>query len=488
MRLSLTLLVASLGVAQAADISDLTSFLYQTAKTILPPLKDIAQQIYVNPELGLEEQAAHDEIVKHFSGVDGWQVTPGAYGLPTAFIAVFEHRPTSFKDSLPAIGFLAEYDALNEVGHACGHHLIAYNGISAASLAAKALVHFNVPGKIILVGTPDEENAAGKFKLNNAGAFDGSDVWLMAHPTSANAIQPMNARLNYFATFKGSTHSEAVAKAYDALVVVRNLSGKLPGTSSSATGIENVGRFATNVVQSFISLGVAGLDPEVSYTIFDDKDGVALNLTGPGGHASETTKGPLILSIETYKALKSTAGVSFYLPGNTSTAELDITVDMRTRYTADVPAVANAVSAALGSLPDRVSHDIKYPALEVTPYVPNLFVSLISSPAYGLGSFPFSTFAPASSDAAWAQDAVLDPTNHTLLSASKVVLHANYGVCDPAPGALCAFNHEPKFRIVSGTPYAFAQTEIVARAQADVAVQLINDPAKLQQATAIIKK
>lgn len=498
--------MAAAGAAaqSTVDLSDLPAFLKSSSSANWPTLMAIGQQIWNDPEVGLNETHAHDRIVNYLSSLSGWTVSATAYtsnGLPTAFRAEFDNTPAGFTGTLPTVGFMAEYDALVGIGHACGHNLIALNGISAATFASEALVHYNIPGRVIIVGTPDEENAAGKFKLNNLNAFADSDVWLMAHPTTTNAIQPMNARLNYFASFVGSTHSEAVATAYNAMSIVQNLTS-IPGTSSSAVSIENVGVYATNIVQTVIDFGVAGLDlatvnstvakildstyPNVTFTAATDSNGVAITMHGPGGHASDATKGPLVLSINTYNALKDTPGVSFYLPSNTSLNELDVTIDMRTRYTSDLNSVANFVSAALGTLPKSVSHDVQYPALEVDPYLGQAFINLTETADYPLGNFPFSTFAPASTDASWVQDPVLDPTTHALTSAAKAVLHANFGICPNAAGTGCAFNHEPLFKPLANTALAYSQTEIVARAEAQIAVTLLADPSEMSKAIAIL--
>lgn len=497
------LAVAKLG--RAADLANLPTFLKDASSTVLPPLKDIAVQVYHDPELGRDEQHAHDLVIEHFSAVDGWQVTPHAHGLPTAWRLEFENRPDGFDGELPAIGFMAEYDALARVGHACGHNHILLNGVTAPSLVSKALIEYDLPGRIIVLGCPDEENAAGKYALETAGAFDGSEIWLMAHPTSASAVQPMNSRLNNFFRFTGDTHQEAVKKAYEAMVIVQGLRGTLPGTASSVSNIENVGVFAVNVVQSLITLGVAGstkdevdavvssiLDdtyPGVSYVLFEDADGVGINITGPGGHASESTKGALVLSIGTFRELSGSeaSSVSFYLPGNTTSTELEITVDMRTRYTADIPAVAEFVSNAVGSLASSVSADLKYPSLEVVPYLPETFFDILATDDYGLNDWVISDFAPASSDASWVQSPELDETTHEILSVKRVVFHPNYNICGPNEGDPCAFNHEPAFVEVAGTDFSYAQTEIVARAEAQLAVELLADKNKMGDATAIIR-
>lgn len=498
-----TLVLAVAGLTRAVDLTALPSFLADASTSTFPPLKDIAVKVYHDPELGRDEQHAHDLVVEYFTGINGWEVTPHAYGMDTAWQLVFENRPDGFDGELPTVGFMAEYDALAGVGHACGHNHILLNGVTAASLATQALLEFDLPGRIIVLGCPDEENAAGKYNLDLAGAFDDASVWMMAHPTSSSAVQPMNARLNFFPRFVGDTHQEAMKKAYEAMVIVNDLSGSLPGTSSSASNIENVGVYAVNVVQSLITLGVTGatqdqvdqvvfsiLDdtyPDVSYVLFEDADGVGLNITGPGGHASETSNGALVLSIETFRNLSSDDFISFYLPGNTTSTELDITVDMRTRYTLDIPDVAEAVSNAIGSLAASVSSDLKYPALEIPPYFPNTFISLMATDDYGLTDWVVSDFAPASSDASWVQGPELDPDTHKVLSMSKVVFHPNYNICGPNEDDPCAFNHEPAFASVAGTEFSYMQTEIVARAEAQIAAELLADKKKMEEATAVLR-
>jgi hypothetical protein len=498
-------LSAAAGLAHAAgDLPDLSTFLTDTSSSVFPPLKDIAVEVYHDPELGRDEQHAHDLVVEYFSNVDGWDVTPHAFDMPTAWRLVFENRPDGFDGQLPTVGFMSEYDALVGIGHACGHNHILLNGVTAASLASKALVEYDLPGRIIVMGCPDEENAAGKFNLSIAGAFDDVDVWLMAHPTSTSAIQPMNSRLNTFFHFVGETHQEAVRKAYEAMVIIRGLTGTLPGTASTVSNIENVGVYAVNIVQSIVTLGVSGstrehvdqtvsslLDdtyPGVNYSLFEDADGVGINITGPGGHASEATKGPLVLSIETFRTLSSEndASISFYLPGNTTSTVLDITADMRTRYTSDIPALAQAVSDAVGSLAASTSSDLKYPSLEVLPWFPENFLSILTSPDYGLDDFIVTDFAPASTDASWVQSPVLDPVTHEVLSAKRAVFHPNYSICGPNEGDPCAFNHEPAFAEVAGTEFSYTQTEIMARAEAQLAVELIADEEKMREASAIV--
>ncbi|EMT69614.1 Peptidase M20 domain-containing protein 2 [Fusarium odoratissimum] len=81
------------------------------------------------------------------------------------------------------IVFNAEYDALPGLGHACGHNLIATSSIAAFIATAETIRSLNIPGRVRLLGTPAEEGGGGKVHLIKAGAYEGVDACLMAHPT-----------------------------------------------------------------------------------------------------------------------------------------------------------------------------------------------------------------------------------------------------------------------------------------------------------------
>jgi hypothetical protein len=167
--------------------------------------------------------------------------------------------------------------------------------------------------------------------------------------------------------------------------------------------------------------------------------------------------------------------------------ELDLTVSVRTRYTLDLQAVQAAVLTAIEGIADSVTWDLAYPALEVTPYLPDLFVDLMSKPEHGSQTdWVISDFAPAATDASFIQDPTVDPDTRKLVSAAQVVFHPNFGICEG--GAACPFNHQPAFRETSGTDFAYGQTEKVARALAQIAVELANDGEMMTKARAIASK
>ena len=117
-------------------------------------------------------------MTKYLETKPEWKVTRSAFGLETSFLAVFYHKSDA---SSRVISFNAEYDALPNIGHACGHNLIATGGIAAALAAAEAMKQFDIAGTVKLFGTPAEESGCGKVMMLKAGAYDNVDVSLMHH-------------------------------------------------------------------------------------------------------------------------------------------------------------------------------------------------------------------------------------------------------------------------------------------------------------------
>lgn len=140
---------------------------------IAPLVREVADNIHSHPELRFEEHRAaawiSDAVEK--SGV---AVERGLGGLPTAF------RARLGDGKGPHVAILAEYDALPEIGHACGHNLIAGGALGAFLALARQKGSF--PGTLDLVGTPAEEGGGGKIRLLEAGVFEGVDAAMMFHP------------------------------------------------------------------------------------------------------------------------------------------------------------------------------------------------------------------------------------------------------------------------------------------------------------------
>ncbi|KAL3429236.1 hypothetical protein BDV09DRAFT_203154 [Aspergillus tetrazonus] len=142
----------------------------QSANTSLRALN---QKIWSDPETAYEEHRAHDTICD-FLEEKGFAVTRHAFGLNTSFEA-------KSGSGGRLINFNAEYDALPEIGHACGHNLITTSSVAAFLALSTVLKQYNMPGRTQLLGTPAEENGGGKAKLIDAGAYIGVDISLMAH-------------------------------------------------------------------------------------------------------------------------------------------------------------------------------------------------------------------------------------------------------------------------------------------------------------------
>ncbi|TDF99695.1 M20 family metallopeptidase [Paenibacillus piri] len=130
-----------------------------------------------NPELGHEEWKASARLMEQLQA-HGFQLQNPVLDLPTAFIATYRGGKPG-----PTVAFLCEYDALPELGHACGHHLICAMG-AAAAVALKSAVD-ELGGTIRVYGTPAEETAGAKVPMAAAGLFDDVDFALMAHPYHA---------------------------------------------------------------------------------------------------------------------------------------------------------------------------------------------------------------------------------------------------------------------------------------------------------------
>ncbi|KAI7773350.1 hypothetical protein LA080_011208 [Diaporthe eres] len=209
-------------------LRDISSYVDNIADSLWP----VNKTIHDNPELGYEERIAHDTLVRFMRSRDGWKVTPSAYGLETAWIAVHD---TGRKG--PVVSFNVEMDALVGIGHACGHNLIATASLAAGLAVAELMQQHSMPGKVILFGTPAEEGGGGKIKLIDAGAYKdhGVDINLISHPgiTQNSALMRTTAytrfKVEYFGReahaaanpWLGINALDALITAYNSLSVLR---------------------------------------------------------------------------------------------------------------------------------------------------------------------------------------------------------------------------------------------------------------------------
>ena len=145
-----------------------------TDKSLAADLLSLSREIHADPELAYEERRAAERIAILLER-RGHRVERGLGGLETAFRA--RVGPAG-----PSIALLAEYDALPEIGHACGHNLIAISNVGAFLRAAAQQDRLQVG--IELIGTPAEERGGGKLDLLDAGVFAATIAALSSHPSS----------------------------------------------------------------------------------------------------------------------------------------------------------------------------------------------------------------------------------------------------------------------------------------------------------------
>jgi amidohydrolase len=208
----------------------------------------LSHGIHAKPELAFEEREAA-ALLSESIRRSGLEVETGAYGLETAFSAEFGSGDAG------CVAILAEYDALPEIGHACGHNIIA----SAAVGAGLALFKLadRLPGKVRILGTPAEERGGGKELMARKGAFDGVDAAMMVHPAGANLVtMPSLACSEVDVRYRGrASHAAAMPEqginALDALVIAYQSIGALRqhiGIFERIHGIITNGGQAPNIV------------------------------------------------------------------------------------------------------------------------------------------------------------------------------------------------------------------------------------------------
>src|SRR5699024_8450539 len=139
--------------------------------------------IHAKPEIGNEEFFASAQLTALLRE-ENFEVETAVAGHETAFFAQFDSGKPG-----PTIAYLAEYDALPGIGHACGHNIIGTTSVAAAIALSKELEHTG--GKVVVLGTPAEEggpNGSAKGSFVRHGFLEDVDVALMAHPSGKTGV------------------------------------------------------------------------------------------------------------------------------------------------------------------------------------------------------------------------------------------------------------------------------------------------------------
>ena len=157
-----------------------TKTLHQRALRAIDDKKDelyaLSMALHSDPEIGYKEYRSSARLAD-FIEANGFTVERAYKGIETSY------RGDATGDGKgPSVAILTEYDALPDIGHACGHNLIAMMG-TAAAIGVRAVLP-ELRGRLAAIGTPAEEGGGGKVALVRAGAFADIDVAMMCHPSS----------------------------------------------------------------------------------------------------------------------------------------------------------------------------------------------------------------------------------------------------------------------------------------------------------------
>jgi amidohydrolase len=210
-------------------------------------LLELSHDIHAHPETGFAEHHAA-AAVANLLAADGIDATLGAWGLDTALHA-------RVGDGGATVAMIAEYDALPDIGHACGHNIICATAVGA--FLALARLGDGLEGSVELIATPAEEGGGGKEIIARAGGFDGVDAALMIHPFGMDVadhpwlgVRQVEATYHGMAAhasmmpFMGRNALDAVVQAYSAIAQLR----QHMLTSDRVHGIITEGGRAPNVV------------------------------------------------------------------------------------------------------------------------------------------------------------------------------------------------------------------------------------------------
>jgi amidohydrolase len=254
----------------AAQHVDLLAELRGRVQEIEDLVLDTSHQIHERPEIRFQEHFASDLLARRLQE-HGFDVTSGIADLPTAFIGKYQNPAGPG----PTIAFLCEYDALEDLGHGCGHNVIAAAGLGAA-LASKRWLEANpdVAGSVIVLGTPGEEGGGGKIPIIESGYLEGVDAALMLHPAGENLCQMTTlARAAIDVVFTGRAAHAAVSphdgiNALDAatltLTAIGLLRQQLP-SDARVHGIVTDGGQAPNIIPERAALRFYVRSPNTQY-------------------------------------------------------------------------------------------------------------------------------------------------------------------------------------------------------------------------------
>ncbi|GAA1209847.1 M20 family metallopeptidase [Prauserella alba] len=227
--------------------ADAKQYAADTVEAWRDRLIELSHRIHAHPELAFEEEQASAWVAEALT-VAGFEVEHGCYGLPTAVHATAGTGPLH-------IGICAEYDALPDIGHACGHNIIAAAAVGAGAALAKLADDLGLT--VTVLGTPAEEGGGGKVLMLERGAFEGMDAAMMVHPGAVEmAAMPGLAVSQFEIAYRGTpAHAGAYPQygvnAADAMTLAQVAVGLLrqqTGPDDRIAGIVTEAGTAANII------------------------------------------------------------------------------------------------------------------------------------------------------------------------------------------------------------------------------------------------
>ena len=142
---------------------------------------DLSHRVWDTPEIAFEEYETA-EMTSRILADAGFEVETEITDLPTAWSATYGSGELN-------VTICAELDALPDIGHACGHNVIAAAGVGAGLALQRVADDLGITVRVL--GTPAEEQGGGKILMLERGAFDGTHMAMMVHlhPTKVIASQ-----------------------------------------------------------------------------------------------------------------------------------------------------------------------------------------------------------------------------------------------------------------------------------------------------------
>lgn len=216
---------------------------------------EISHRIHERPELGNEEIFASRTLIDKLKEND-FDIETDIAGHATGFIATYDSGQEG-----PVIGYLAEYDALPGLGHACGHNIIGTASVLAGS-ALKQVID-RIGGKVVVLGCPAEEggeNGSAKASYVKAGIIDDIDIALMIHPGNATyptidtlAVDVLDIKF-YGKSAHASENADEALNALDAMISYFNGVAQLRQHIKKSQRVHGVildGGKAANIIPDF---------------------------------------------------------------------------------------------------------------------------------------------------------------------------------------------------------------------------------------------